>query len=159
MIAWQDGSGRRGRFYDASTVALSLDEALTEMLEQLRTNIIGKGNAAGFDILMLEVNCDTGRLLAAATTEAKRSNGMTDGCSLRLQELQDYWYELVEEGVPDEEFTRRLMQHISNVGRIFREKIASSLEELRQYCSKDGFKFVVFGSEPGLEITVERFAN
>jgi hypothetical protein len=153
MINWHDKSDSISTFFDGEVCdegATSVDAILTEVIAFLLSNIIGKRNAADFDRLFLEVNCDTGRVLVAATTHEKRRKGQIDGCSVRIQRIQDHWYDLVESGKPDQEFTQAIAAKVTEVGQICRRIISEHLAELRKSCSKQGFRYIVFGSDHGV---------
>ena len=123
-----------------------------------KVEIIGKGTATNFDLLLFEVNCDTGRLLTAVTTSDQHVSGIVDGCSLRVQEVQDSWYDLLESGPSDEQFSTGVTQQVRELGMAFRERFIPHLEELKRSCSSDGFTYCVYGSDPGISIYEETFS-
>lgn len=156
MTMWTDKSDSKSRFLDGGeSTATTTAGALAELFTCLRTEIVGKGTATDFDLLLFEVNCDTGRLLAAATTSDQHASGTVDGCSLRVQKVQDFWYDLLESGPSDEEFSTGIGQHVLELGKAFREVFMAHLNELARYCSGDGFTYRVFGSDPGVAIYEE----
>ena len=160
MIAWLDNSDRTSRFYFgelSTSKSLSSKDAIRAMFELLRERIVGKGNAANFEVLMFEVNCDTGRLLAGASTKDGWKHNRTDGCSLRVQEVQDHWYDLIGADVPADRFSESINQKTLEIARLFRECIVAAQEELLSKAGSNGFEFVVFGSDPGQAILSESF--
>ena len=162
MIDWHDKSDRTSTFFDGQVrgdSATTTAAVLTDVFDFLLSKIVGKGNAAEFDRLFFEVNCDTGRVLAATTTNERRENGRIDGCSVRIQEIQDYWYDLIESGISDKEFTQAIASKVTELGQIFHREMSVHLEELRKNCSKHGFKYIVFGSEPGVAYLDEHFTT
>jgi hypothetical protein len=162
MIHWHDKSDRRSAFFDGQVRedgANSVEAILADMLAFLIANIIGKGHAIEFDKLLLEINCDTGQVLAAATTEDRTQDGRSDGCAVRIQQIQDHWYDLVDGRPTDEEFMAGIANEVSELGRVFRDLFVNRLDELRKRCSKHGFEYIVYGSEPGLAYFRERFTH
>lgn len=158
MTTWVDKSDSKSRFLDGGeNEGQSATDSLADLCDCLINEIIGRDNTDAIDLLLLEVNCDTGRLLAAATTAENHSRGMVDECSLRVQEIQDFWYDLLESGPTDEEFTSGVTERIRELGIAFRGVLLPHVEELRRSCSPEGFKFIVFGSDPGKSIYEEEF--
>ncbi|MDP1563493.1 MAG: hypothetical protein Q8M16_19090 [Pirellulaceae bacterium] len=156
MTTWTDKSDSKSRFLDGGeSTASTTAEALVELFGCLKTEIVGKGTANNFNLLLFEVNCDTGRLLAAATTSVKHKSGIVDGCSLRVQEVQDFWYDLLECGPSDEQFSTGIRQRIIELGKTFRGVFTAHIEELAQSCSGDGFTYRVYGSDPGAAVYEE----
>lgn len=153
MTKWTDKSDRNSRFLDGGeSNAASISEALKDVFACLQSNIFNKGTALNFDLILFEVNCDTGRLIAAATTSEQHAVGVADGCSLRVQEIQDFWYDLLEKGPSDAEFTEDIAQYVRKLGLAFRDQLVSHPEELRQSSSANGFAYRVFGSEHGVSV-------
>lgn len=160
MIEWTDASGRHSHFFVGECLEgseLSIADAIRLMVDLLNQELLGKGHAANFEIVMFEVNCDSGRLIAGASTLKGWQASRTDGCSIRLQEVQDYWYDLVEAGLSAEEFAPAIRRKILEVGTMFRDEIASRAESLIAKASKEGFKLIVFGSNPGEELLSDTF--
>ena len=158
MTVWTDKSDSKSRFFDGGECkASSVDSALAELFSCLQTRILGNGTATNFDLLLFEVNCDTGRLIAAATTSDKHASGQVDGCSLRVQEVQDFWYDLLDSGPSDQEFSVRITEHVRELGNAFRNGLMPYLEELRRSCASSGFSYRVYGGEPGVAIYEEAF--
>ena len=160
MIEWTDKSDRGSAFYDGQVVeneSTNIETTLTEMFDFLVSNIVGKGNAAEFNRLLFEVNCDTGRVIAAATTDERRENGLIDGCSVRIQSLQDHWYDLLESGRSDQQFAEGIANKETELGRAFRNALIERLDDLRRTCSAGGFEYVAYGSDPGEVLVQEHF--
>jgi hypothetical protein len=157
MATWTDKSDSRCRFFDGGE-SPNEREALDDLIACLQGNVFGKGTATEFDLLLFEVNCDTGRLLAAATTSEQHARGIVDGCSLRVQEVQDFWYDLVERGPTGEEFSAAIAQKDRNLGMAFRNRFTTQFEKLRRFCPSDGFTYRVFGSDPGVSVYEETFS-
>ena len=162
MIEWNDKSDRASRFFDGQIRGDSranADDILKDVFEFLLTSIVGEGNAVDFDCLLLEVNCDTGRVLAAATTNENRDKGMIDGCSVRIQELQDHWYDLLEGGASDEEFSLAIANKVTELGQAFRSFLVKSLDDLRRNCAEGGFNYILYGNDPGVSYLDEHFPS
>lgn len=158
MTTWVDKSDNKSRFLDGGeSSATTTIEALSDLLACLRSEIIGKGTATDFDLLLFEVNCDTGRLLAAATSSDQHASGKVDGCSLRVQEVQNFWYDLLESRPSDEQFSAGLSEQVRELGMAFRERFIPYLEEFKRSCSSEGFVYRVFGSDPGVPVYEETF--
>lgn len=159
MTTSTDKSDSQSRFLDGDeSPATSTTDALTDLFACLQSEIIGKGTAIDFDVLLFEVNCDTGRLIAAATTSGQHAAGVVDGCSLRVQKVQDSWYDLLESGPSDEQFSAGITHQVRELGMAFRDRFIPHLEELKRSCSSDGFTYRVFGSDPGISVYEETFS-
>jgi hypothetical protein len=153
MTTWVDKSDSSSRFLDGGeSTASSRTEALKDLFACLRNEIIGNGTAIEFNLLLFEVNCDTGRLIAAATTADQHTSGVIDGCSLRVQEVQDSWYDLLESGPSDEQFSAGVTKAVRELGMEFEHLLVSELDVLKQSSSPNGFKYRVYGSDPGVAI-------
>jgi hypothetical protein len=153
MTTWMDKSNSKSRFLDGGeSTATTTTEALRDLFACLQGEIIGKGVAADFDLLLFEVNCDTGRLIVAATTTDRQTSGVVDGCSLRLQAVQDFWYDLLESGPSDQQFSAGVTHKVRELGITFRQVFETELDALKQSCSSNGFTYRVFGSDPGVLI-------
>lgn len=160
MIEWVDKSDRGSRFYLGelrSSEPVSAVDAVRSMFDLIRERILGEGNAADFDVLMFEVDCDTGRLIAGASTDEGWKSNRTDGCSIRVQEIQDFWYDLLDAGVPADEFSQSVKGKVVQIAGSFRELVVSAMEELRPKAGERGFKLIVFGSTPGEVVLSESF--
>jgi hypothetical protein len=160
MIEWGDKSDRGSRFYVGelrSSEPLSAVDAVRSMFDVMCERVLGEGNAVNFDVLMFEVNCDTGRLISGASTNEGWKSSRTDGCAIRVQEIQDYWYDLVDAGVAADEFSQLIKAKVVEIARIFRDLVVSNMGELRSKAGASGFKFVVFGSTPGEVMLNESF--
>lgn len=159
MITWEDKSGSRGQFFEGSTdMPVSIESALDALFGKLGEAVLETRAAERFDLLMLEVNCSTGMLIACATTQQQWQKGRSGGCSLRVQSVQDIWYDLEEAGVSDSEFDEQISQYIDGVGVMYRELVRQNLAHLQSRCDKDGFEVIVFGEEPGKRYLSEKFA-
>jgi hypothetical protein len=156
MTTWTDKSDSKTRFLDGGeSTATTTAGALAELFACLQTEIVGRGTATNFNLLLFEVNCDTGRLLAAATTSGQHASGIVDGCSLRVQEVQDFWYDLLESGPSDEQFSTGITQYVLELGKAFRDVFMTRVKELALSCSGDGFTYRVYGSDPGASVYEE----
>jgi len=159
MTSWTDKSDSKSRFFDGGeSTATTTAEALNQLFACLRSTIVGQGTASNFDLLLFEVNCDTGRLLAAVTTSDRHAAGIADGCSLRVQTVQSFWYDLLETGPSDEQFTAGISQQVRELGMAFRERFIPHLEDLKRSCLSAGFTYRVYGSDPGVLIYEETFS-
>ncbi len=147
VIRWTNASRDGERFFVGEAGdALTTDVALRALFLAMQERILGEGNAAGFDRLMLEVCCDTGRLIVGASTEERWKGGATDGCSLRVQELQDYWYDQVDAGLADDDFVEAIRRRVEDIGLSFKALVDQSHPTLRAKAAQPGFKLLVFGS-------------
>ena len=158
MIEWNDISDRDSALFDGTfTEEPTLSDALRNMLDFVLTRLVGSGNAESFNLLLLEVGLDTGRLILAATTDDAHSLGRADGCSLRLQSLQDAWYDTDDAGLTDDAFTHTVSGHIRNVGSVLLDILPDSLRELLAGSSTDGFTFTLYGGDPGVSLMNQNF--
>jgi hypothetical protein len=136
MTTWTDKSDSKSRFFDGGeSKAVNIDGALAELFACLQKEIVGKGTAKNFNLLLFEVNCDTGRLLAAATTSDQHRSGFVDGCSLRVQAVQDFWYDLLDTGPTDQGFSAGITKQVRELGMAFRDMFIPYVEELWRSCS------------------------
>jgi hypothetical protein len=126
---------------------VSFDHPLSVLLGKLDGDIAGKGNAEQFDTLFLEVNVDTGRILAALSTVRGRDAGILDGCAVRYAPLQDVWYDLDDAALPDDEFDGEIRSVVLEIGK----QCAQALNSGRwiHVLAPPSLSLVVFGSEPG----------
>lgn len=127
------------------------------MLDFVVSQVVGAGNADSFDYVLLEVGLDTGRLILAAATSDAHSRGHADGCSVRLQSLQDIWYDTVDAAPPDDSFPDIITKHIRDVGATFLKLLPDSLPTLLKASSPDGFTFRLFGRDLGVSILDQHF--
>jgi hypothetical protein len=85
-MEWIDKSDSRSRLFvaeaDTGVDEAGLTEMLRALLDRLVGEIAGRGHATRFDTALLEVNLDTGRVLAAISTESQRLAGNVDGCAM-----------------------------------------------------------------------------
>jgi len=147
IIHWTDSSRAGERFLLGEPEhAITTSMALAALVLALQEHILGEGNATGFDRLMLEVCCDTGRLIVGASTEERWIAGATDGCSLRVQDLQDYWYDQLEAGLAEDDFVEVIRRRVEEIGLSFKALVDQSLITIRQKAARPGFKLLVFGS-------------
>ncbi len=155
MIDWCDSSDRRSRFFqgEVRNEQATFEDVLRWMLDFLSTEIVGAGNGVQFDRILFETNCDTGRLILAATT----AESQPDGCSVRLQPLQDEWYDLAEQS--DEDFTAGVRTRVVAIARLMCDEIAGRSHELLGVADDSGFDFIAFGSEPGKVVFEQRFSS
>lgn len=157
MIVWTDGSDARGRFLDGiASQEMSLNEALGGLLETLLSVIPEREHP--FDLLMLEVNCDTGRMIAGCTTEEGWRGGKVDGGSVRLQSLQDFYYDLVDAQTSEAELVGAVRRKVEDVGALFRERVEANLGRLRALSRDSGFTLRVFGSDNGAAVSEARYS-
>lgn len=158
MTTWTDKSDSKSRFFDGGEAeGHTTREAIDKLFACLRRDVLGKGNSAEFDLILFEVNCDTGRLLVAATTREGYLKGLVDGCSLRVQEVQDFWYDLLEKGLSHEQFSAGVGRHVRHLAMLLRERLVPCLDELKHSCASAGFTYRVFGSDPGTALYEEEF--
>lgn len=161
MINWVDKSDRGSRFYLGelpATDRFSANDAARAIFAFMREKILGEGTAEEFELLMFEVNCDTGRLIAGASTESGWKINHTDGCSIRVQELQDHWYDLIEAGIAPAEFSELIRHKVIEVANTFRKLVVVAADELRAKAKHGSFKLVVYGNDRGKAVLDETFA-
>jgi hypothetical protein len=158
LIEWLDHSDRSSRFFQGEIAQgnePSTDDAVRALFSFLSERILGQGNAAEFSVLEFEVNCDTGRLTAAASRDAEAGRARKDGCSIRLQQVQDYWYDLVEAGAADEDFARRINAKALEIAQLFLNCVQAAASQLKTQARGERFRFRAYGiSGP---ILVEHF--
>lgn len=159
MIEWKDISDGKTRFFNGQLEDANedLSEVLIALLTFIDTEIVGRGNARQFDCLFLEVNCDTGRVIAAAGTMKNHAQGLLDGCCIRSQKLQDIWYDLLESNISEKEFSKEIIIQIKKLGIEFRKLVSESQRSLRSKSKNDAFEFMLFSSEPGVILMKEIF--
>lgn len=158
MINWLDKSDRQSRFYIGeiqSDEPISIEDAVDFLFAFMQEKILGVGNAINFDVLMFEVNCDTGRLIAGASTDLGWKSNRTDGCSIRVQKVQDYWYDLIDANVAADQFSQLIKKRVVEIACLFKEHVMSALGELRAKSDGKAIKFMVFGSNSGEIVTSE----
>ena len=158
LVEWNDISDRDSLLFDGTFIdEPSVTDALRQMLNFVRTRFIGFGNAESFDLLLLEVGLDTGRMILALTTSDAHTLGRADGCSLRLQSLQDAWYDADDAGLTDDAFTDTVAEAIRNVGTVFLDILPDSLPDMLAGSSNDGFTFTLYGGDRGVSLMNQRF--
>jgi hypothetical protein len=156
MTTWIDKSDRRGTFFDGGDFAgLSPIDCFRELFQCLREKIVEREAFGQFDLLLLEVNCDTGRVIVGVTTHDRHSSGKLDGCSLRCQFIQDYWYDLLESEPSDDEFTTGISARVREMGMIFRDTLIAS----ESPSFSKGFLFRVYGNDRGVVVYEEEFSR
>jgi len=161
MIEWTSKSDRSCEFYVGNLGAANATtfQILSEMLQFLVTNLFGNQNASNFECLLLEVNCDSGRVLVGVTTWEGFARGRTDGCTFRIQALQDFWYQLLARCASDEEFSKGIDAKVNELGTIFGDHVTERIDTILKHSAPDGFTFITFGLEPGVEVLRRQFKN
>lgn len=158
MTKWIDKSDSAGRFLDGGDLSdKDTTVALAELFRCLQAEIIAKANAGEFDLLLFEVNCDTGRLIAAASTSVRRAVGLVDGCSIRLQKLQDFWYDQLANDPSDEQFVAEVKEQVRNLGMMFRSKFIPFQDELIRLSAYGAFTYIVYGGGSTNSVYEEMF--
>lgn len=151
MKTWEDLSDSKTRFFDGgNSESDDPSRELEVLFDYFNKHLLGSGNTKEFDLLLCEINCDTGRIILAATTHEKRNKKLIDGCSLRIQKIQDYWYDLNESGLPEESwvlFSKMILAYAHELGLKLKEIILKHLEKLKQECSVKGFAFLMYSGE------------
>lgn len=160
MIVWTDESSSRGRFLSGSAPReMPVREALLGLFDVLLGRVLSEAGPERFDLLMLEVACDTGRLIAGASTHERWKKGLVQGCSVRVQALQDFWYDLVEAKVGDAALEVAVNEQVGRLGDFFGGLVDKNINELRRFADPAGFTLTVFGSEPGIAVTSTRYTG
>jgi hypothetical protein len=156
MTTWVDKSDKRGRFFDGGDFSgQKPNDCISELLNCLLDKIVGHQEFGQFDLLLFEVNCDTGRVIVAATTLEKYAYGSVDGCSLRSQPIQDFWYDLLESNPSDEKFTAAISERVFELGMAFR---AGFIETANPIFSSS-FTYRVYGNDREVVVYEEKFSS
>ena len=146
MIEWHELPSKRGEFYTGELHG-PLDEALPRALRAILAKLSEYAGATHGEVtVLLEVGVDTGRIIAAVTTDRGEA-GRRDGCAVRLQSLQDVWYD-TEETIPDDP---GFSEVIDNVCQRIGNEFLTLLQREGRNCLPDASTLclVVFGGEPG----------
>jgi hypothetical protein len=152
MIDWRDTPDSRGRFVEGrADTNCSVDTAIQQVVAFLCDHLAGNGNGEEFNLLMLEVACSSGHLLASVSTEPRWKAGRVDACWLRLQEVQDVWYDLDYRGASAEDFDIGIDRYIMRLGDAFMSDVKARESDFIANCSSAGFDLIVFGAESGVE--------
>ena len=69
----------------------------------------------------------------------------------------DYWYDLIDTGVPADVFTESIRKKVLELGYTFRELIIQAMSNLRLQSATDGFRYTVFGSNADEAVWSEVF--
>jgi len=144
MIKWHELPSKQGKFFNGE-MAGTLEDALPEALTAILAKLAEYTWATRGDVTVhLEAGVDTGRLIAAIET-AETTN--RDGCAVRLQGLQDFWYD-TDEGVADED---TFASEIQNMRRKIGSAFLALLEREGRTTLRDAstLRFVMAGGEPG----------
>lgn len=149
-MKWLDKSDSKSRFYISESSSEIYGAMFSSLIQELVLfifeTIIGN-HITDYDKLFLEVNCDTGRIIISPSTEENRDSGKIDGCSVRLQRLQDFWYDLDESGVSGEVFNEKVRNEMVRIGEQFGIELENHLEALLLKSSKQSIELIVFGNE------------
>lgn len=125
-----------------------LTSVLDEMLSLICQADIEHGAYGGEALLMLEVCCDTGRLIMATGVAVGSSRVTRVGCSVRLRRLQDFWYDLDESGVSGEVFSAELRQRVQQIGAAFYSLATERTHFICTSIKQSAFRAFVFDSNP-----------
>ena len=125
-----------------------LTSVLDEMLSLICQADIGRGVYDSQALLMLEVCCDTGRLIMATGSGVGSSRRTRVGCSVRLQRLQDFWYDLDESGVSGECFSAELRQRVQHIGAVFHTLATERTQFICASIRQSTFRALLFDSNP-----------
>ena len=154
MTDWIALEGESGRFFVAES-SRGLEESelsvlLGELLDGWSQHVLGNRELDPRTSLFFEVNCDTGRLILASGTETMRAKGLLDGCAIRAQSLQDFWYDLDESGASESEFTDGVHEKV----RMISEEMLAQLRGGRcaAVAKASELSFVAFGVEREVEV-------
>ncbi len=154
MTIWVDKSDKRGRFFDGGDFSgQKPSDYIPELLNCLLDKVVGHEEFGKFDLLLFEVNCDTGRVIAAVTTLEKYLHGSVDGCSLRSQFIQDFWYDLLESKPSDEEFTAAISEKVRELGAAFRTGFIETANPI----FSSSFTYRVYGNDREVVVYEEIF--
>lgn len=149
-MKWEDKSDSKSRFFtsecDTSIEGSEFINLINEFLLFIIESLINKSHAH-YDKLFLEINCDTGRIIMSPSTEAGRARGVLDGCAVRLQKLQDFWYDLDESGVSGDQFSENIRDMVLRIGRQFESEIEKLTGIFFLKYNNSFFELIVFGSE------------
>lgn len=160
---WTDKSDRSAPFYVTDSDALidkaSLSAVFGSVLDYIGGHLASGRWRGAFDTVFLEVNCDTGRILLALSLSTSPGAPKIGGCAVRMQKLQDFWYDLDESGVDAAEFTSRVKEEVQRIGRIFSGVLADRKAELFRYSSSSSLTLTVYGSTPGVTVLEATIAS
>lgn len=146
MMEWQELPNPSGQFH-SSEVAGPMDTALPIALEGILAKL-GHYNAqaATHDVyVMLEANVDTGRIIAAVTSS--EDSARRDGCAVRLQSLQDLWYDLDDSLADEVAFTSAIQRIREEIGAEFVALLRR--DGRRAFPGAHRLRLTVAGGEPG----------
>lgn len=146
MIEWTELPGKREKFY-SSELAGTLEEALPRALEAILAKLTEYTWAAHGDVtVFLEVGVDTGRIIAAIAS-AQQEGRRPDGCAIRLQGLQDIWYDADDKLGDGRAFWDEVDGTRRRIGQDFLALLRRRGLEVLPKAST--LHFVLYGAEPG----------
>lgn len=147
-----------GLFFTARTDSpATLSEAgLAVLFESMLAQIFrGAGEPIKPAALSLEVGCDTGRIILAIADSARSAKV---GCSVRLQSLQDVWYDLDENGVSADTFSQSVTDTVREIGYVFHSSIKRQNAAFPQLATAS-IDLRVYGTGSRVPVISERIEN
>ena len=130
---WIDKSDGKVPFFVTESDTLvneaSLASVFGSVLDYIGGHLASGRWVGAVATVLLEVNCDTGRVLVALSSTRTLSASKIGACAVRMQKLQDFWYDLDESGVGAAEFTSRINEEVQRIGQIFSEVLTSKKAE------------------------------
>lgn len=154
MIQWKELKDGAERFFVAESTRsiepFELPVLLNELLDGWCENVLRGTELEPHTTLFFEVNCDTGRIIFASGTTAMRANGELEGCAVRAQALQDFWYDLDESDASESEFDSQVQEKVRQLS----ECMLAQIKEGRcgPIARARDVAFVAFGSEKDIEV-------
>lgn len=148
MTEWRELPSKVGQFWEAD-VAGDLGDALPVALASILEKLAEYHWAIqGHVTVMLEASIDTGRLTAAVVADnGQGAATRRDGCSIRLQSLQDFWYDTDETAADAAVFDAAVEAMRHSISQAF---VAVLQREGRiAMPDADSLRFVMTGAEPG----------
>ena len=160
MMEWADGSDGSTRFFNADSdldiTEVNLKLTFRSILDFCSREIVGRNNAAYFDTLFFEAGCDSGRLIVAVGTLENQESGNVDGCSVYLERLQDYWYDLRARCLPGSDFCGEVESTEAQLAELFSQILTETIRSGGFRFPSQRLRLIAYGSEPG-EVLIEKF--
>ncbi len=154
-IIWIDISDRKNRFFASEDLAeVSSLNAVRLLFDKMCENILGKGHAKSFDLIMFEVAFFEGGLTIAVGKLDGWRKGLIDGCSIRVKEISDFETLLDCDDPESTEVARGTILELANK---LDDLIHESKELLQKYCDPHGFDVIVWDFEDKEVLRARRF--
>lgn len=161
-MEWVDKSDKGSKFFVGKSDAATDDTSLTRVFASLLTFLtatLSNSWSGRLGAILFEVNCDTGRILVALSAGQPITRECLDGCSLRMQKLQDFWYDLDESGVNGSGFSSRVSDEVKRIGHIFCNVVRARRAELLSMSARGSISVIVYGSVQGEILLHQEFVS